>query len=324
MEKLVYYLKRSVMSPQKIIRLLIIFLLASVVITACKKDEPVEVPTDSSSVQQLSHDDSSVEYSVDEVIIDAGQVLAGKDGMKNLGLPCNASLDSVYVINDTVIYHITYNGLNCINTKYRTGVVILKIKQNAQWFLPGAFLLVEFHNYEVTSVFNGKTIKINGMSSLENVNGGVIELLGNGLNIVIHKNTAHVLVSFNSHPPRDWHLTKMLVYTGTPGNLVLAVNGFGVAQGYNNLLSWGKDRDGKNFFTQIAESVVFTENCNFLPHSGEQVYSIPADNLKATAIFGYNDNNEPVSGSECPTRYRLDWQQHGHSGTIYLPLIGNN
>ena len=323
MENFVYYLKRSSMNPQKSIRLLMIFLLAAVVMTACKKDEPAEVPTDSSSVQQLSQDDSSVEYSMDEVLVDAGQVLAGNGLMKNMGLPCNATLDSVYVLNDTVNYHITYNGLNCINTKFRTGVIIVKINQNTQWFLPGAFLVVEFYNYEVTNVLNGKTMKINGMSSLENISGGIIELLGTNLDMVIHKNTAHVIVSFNSHPPRDWHLTKLLVYTGTPGSLILVVNGFGVAQGYNNLLSWGKDRDGKNFFTQVEESVVFTENCNFLPHSGEQVYTIPADNLKATAIFGYNDNNEPVSGSECPTRYRLDWQQHGHSGTIYLPLTGN-
>ena len=324
MENLVYYLKRRSMIPKKSIKLLVTILLAAIVITACKKDEPVEVPTDSAPVQQLSQDDKSLEYNVDEALIDAGQVLSGNGMMEKMVMPCNTTLDSVYVLNDTINYHITYNGLNCLQTKFRTGVIIVKLKQNTHWFLPGAFLVVEFHNYKVTNALNGKTMRINGMSSLENVSGGILESLGTGLSMVIHKNTAHVIVSFNDHPPRDWHLTKVLVYTGTPGSLVLAINGFGVAPGYNKLLSWGKDRDGKNFFTQIEEAVVFTQNCNFLPHSGEQVYSIPADNLKATAIFGYNDNNEPVSGSECPTRYRLDWQQHGSSGTIFLPLAGNN
>ncbi|MEN8224102.1 MAG: hypothetical protein ABFS05_01980 [Bacteroidota bacterium] len=311
------------MNPQKTIQLFIIILLSAVALTACKKDEPVEVPTDSSPVQQLSQDDSSVEYNVDEVLIDAGKVLSGKDGLKNMGLPCNATLDTMFVINDTINYQVSYHGLNCMNTKYRTGIIIVKIKQNTQWFLPGSFLVVEFYDYTVTQVSNGKTMKINGMASLENISGGIIELLGTGISTVIHRNTAHMLIVFNNHPPRDWHLTKLLVFTGQPGSLVLAVNGFGAAQGYNKLLSWGKDRDGKNFFIQVEESVVFTEFCNFRPHSGQQVYSIPENNLKATAIFGFNDNNQAVSGSECPTRYRLDWQQHGHSGTIFLPLAGN-
>lgn len=161
---------------------------------------------------------------------------------------------------------------------------------------------------------------INGMSEIENVSGGIPALLGNGFNTVIHKNSAHVNIAFNGHPHRSWHLTKMLVYSGTPGNLMLAVNGFGVNQGHTNLISWGSDRDGKMFFTQIGESVVFKESCQWVPYSGEQIYLIPSDQLKATATFGYNSNNEPITGSECPTRFRLDWQQQGHSGTIFLPL----
>lgn len=311
------------MNPLRSINLLTFFMLSVILITACKKDEPVVAPTDSAPVQQLTQDDNAVEYHVNEVIIDAGEVLSGTSGMKSLGLPCNSSLDTVYVINDTIYYHIRYHGLNCNHTKYRTGVVIIKIMQNTQWALPGAFFHVEFQNYTVTTVFNSKTVKVNGSASLENISGGVIQLLGTGLNTVIHKNTAFVTLAFNGNPPREWNLTKLLVYTGKPGSLLLAVNGFGSAHGYSNLLSWGKDRDGRIFFSQVAESIVFTEACNFLPHAGEQVYSIPVDNLKANVIFGYDDNNEPVSGSECPTRYRLDWQQHGHSGTIYLPLAGN-
>ncbi len=321
MEKLVYYLKRVIMNPQKTIRLFLIFLLAAVVMTACKKDEPENIPPDSSPVQQLSQDDNSVEENVDEALIDAGQVLSGSDKSMNLGIPCGATLDSTVIVNDTIIYYLTYDGLNCPHTKYRKGKVIIKIKENTHWVFPGAFLTVIFHDYEVTNVFTNKKMVINGMSQLENISGGIVQLLGNGFSTVIYKNTAHVFISFNGHPPRDWHLTKMLVYSGSPGNLMLAVNGFGFSQGYNNLISWGVDRQGKKFFAQIGESVVFRETCQWLPYAGEQIYTIPAENLKATATFGYNNNNEPISGSECPTRYRLDWQQHGHSGTIFLPLI---
>ena len=323
MESLVYYLKQRSMNPRKSIKLFVIMLLSAAVMTACKKDEPVEVPTNSAPVQQLSQDDSSVEYNVDEVIYDAGDILSGNYGMKNLTLPCNSTLESVNVANDTVSYHISYHGQNCSQTKTRTGSVIIKIREDTQWSTPGSILLVELKDYKVTNILNGLTMTMTGSSSLENVSGGIIQQLGSGVNTVINKNVADVMVTFSGYPEREWHLTKMLVYTGTPGNLALAVNGFGVSHGYQSVLSWGKDREGKTFFSQVAQSVVYTEACNFLPRSGKQIYSYPGDNLTATVTYGFNYNNEPITGAECPTHYKLEWQQHGNSGTIFIPLTGN-
>lgn len=323
MEYLVYYIKQRSMDPRKFIKSLVIILLSAVVMTACQKDEPVVVPTDSTPVQQLSQDDSSVEYNVDEVIIDAGDILSGNYGMKNLNLPCNSTLESVTVTNDTVNYHINYNGQNCAQTSHRTGSVIIRIKEDTQWTAPGAFLLVEFIDYNVTNILNGITMTINGTSSLENVSGGTIQQLGSGVSSVINKNVADVMVTFSDLSAREWHLTKMLVYTGAPGSLILAVNGFGNSHGYNSVLSWGKDREDKVFFSQVAQTVIFTEACSFAPRSGRLIYSIPVDNLTATVTYGYNSSNNPISGAECPTHYKLEWNQHGDSGTIYLPLTGN-
>jgi hypothetical protein len=318
MESLVYYLKQAMMNLQKSFRLILILSFALAVITACKKDEPDPVTPDSSPVQQLSRDDTSVEENMDEALIDAGQVLAGSN-LKQ-GLPCGASLDSTALVNDTIIHYLTYDGLNCPETKYRKGKVMIKIRENTQWLFPNAFLSVHFIDYEVTNVFTSHRMVFNGISTLENISGGIPALLGNGFSTVIHRNTAHIQVAFNGHMPRDWHLTKMMVYSGHPGNLVLAVNGFGSVSGYSNLISWGTDREGKKFYTHIEEPVVFREVCQWLPYAGREVYTMPGINLKATASFGFNSNNEPVSGNECPTRYRLDWHQHGQSGTIFLPL----
>ena len=84
MKSFVYYLKQISMNPQKLIKSFIIVLLSMGVMIACKKDEPVEVITDSSTLQKLSQDDGSVGYSVDDVIIDAGQVVIVKDGLKDM------------------------------------------------------------------------------------------------------------------------------------------------------------------------------------------------------------------------------------------------
>jgi len=324
MEKLVYYLKQMLMIPQKNIRLFLIVLLAAALFAGCKKDEPEQPKPDSTPVQQLSKDDNSVEENMDEALVDAGQVVAGTGKSAAMDIPCGATLDSTYLVSDTIVYRLTYDGLNCAQNKYRTGTVLIKIKQNTSWFLPGAYITIELYDYEVTRLPGNQSMVINGRAQIENVNGGIVELLGNGFNAIIHKNSAHIHVVFNGHQPREWHLARMMVYSGSPGNLMLAVNGFGNAGSYSNLLSWGHDRSGKQFFTEIGESVVFRESCQWLPYAGEEIITIPEINLRATVTFGFNSNNQPVAGSECPTRYRLHWQQHGQSGTIFLPLISNN
>ena len=317
---LVYYLKQSVKNPMKTLRLSMILLLITLVVVSCKKDEQEVIQPDSTPVQQLSKDDQSVEQNVDEAMLDAGQVLSSKLKSTNMGLPCGATLDSVITVNDTIVYLLTYDGLNCQQTKYRQGKMRILIKESTQWWLAGSFVRVELIDFEVTNVFTNHKMTMNGMSSLENISGGIIELLGNGFNTIIHKNAAHIFISFNGHPPRDWHLTKMHVYSGTSGNFMLAVNGFGQVQGFSNLISWGTDREGHKFFNQVEESVVFKEACEWVPYSGIQTYKMPGLQLNAMVTYGYNSNNEPISGSECPTHARLDWHQQGQSGTIFIPL----
>lgn len=310
------------MNYSKSIKQIVILIMALVVVTACKKDEPEEVITDSAPVQQLSTDDKNVVDNIDEVIIDVGLILSSNLNLKISGTPCNASVDTVISANDTMYYHLRYNGLNCIQSKHREGLVIMKMKEGSQWQISGAIMKLEFHDYEITNVYSGKQITLNGNSTIENVSGGAIPLLGNTVTSLIYRNIAHLAVTFDNNTSSYWHLNKSIVFSGTPENLVMAVNGFGSVNGYDKLLSWGKDRDGDDFYTQVNEWVTFREKCNWVPFTGEQVYNIPEEGLKATVTFGFNNQNNPITGSDCPTRYRLRWQQHGQSGTIFLPVAG--
>ena len=238
-----------------------------------------------------------------------------------MDVPCGATLDSVVELNNKIIYYLTYDGLNCQETSYRTGIIWISIKKNDSWLNKNTKVDVYFFDYEVTNVFNNSKTVTNGSADYTNVSGGIIALLGNGINTVIHRINANLEISFNEDPARrDWKLHKMLVYSGTPGNLQLAVNGFGSQQGQNNLMSWGTDHEGRNFRVQCDESVVYRQACLWFPCSGILQYSYPQEDLHATVTFGYNENNEPISGSECPTHYKLDWSQQGQSGTIFLPL----
>lgn len=319
MKKLVYYLKRVKMKLMKFHRPLLIFFLTIAVSTACKKDVPEEIHPDSSPVQQLTRDDSSVEETLDAVFADVASVLTTTT--HKMDIPCGATLDSVVELNNKMLYYLTYDGLNCNETRYRTGNILITIKKNDSWLDKNTKVDVYFFDYEVTNVFNNNKTVTNGSADYTNVSGGIIAMLGVGINTVIHRINANLEISFNDDPERrDWKLHKMMVYSGTPGNLQVAVNGFGNQQGQNNLLAWGTDSEGRNFRVQCDESVVYRQACQWLPCSGILQYTFHQEALQATVTFGYNANNEPISGSECPTHFKLDWSQQGQYGTIFLPL----
>jgi len=319
MKKLVYYLKQVKMKLLNLSRIFMIISLALAVTTACKKDVPEEIEPDSSPVQQLSRDDNSVETNMDAAFVDVTQVLT--TNKYKMDVPCGATLDAVIEENNKITYYLTYDGLNCQGTRYRTGNIQIKIKKNDSWLEKNTKVDVYFIDYEVSNVFNGSTTVTNGSADFTNTSGGIPALLGNGVNTVIYRINAKIDITFDGDPTaRDWNLHKMMVYTGSPGDLQVAVNGFGNQQGQNNLMAWGTDRDGRKFRVQVDESIVFRQTCQWLPCSGIQKFTYPQENLNATVTFGYNDNNEPISGSECPTRYKLDWSQQGYSGTIFLPL----
>jgi len=286
----------------------------------CQKEKNKDSNADSSSLQQLSKDEENIQYASDEAMNDANQVLSGNFLKTTQFWPCNATIDSTGVVNDTITFYITYNGPNCNGRLYRTGQVEIKKKVGTRWIQPGATVIVKFINLTITKVATGKSLILNGTRTFQNVSGGHLMMLGNGLDALVHRIWGSVQATFDDNTTRIWNIARQRTFTGSMGALVMTIDGFGTDGGYPNLVCWGTNRHGENFYTQITLSVVHKESCGFDPCSGIKIFQIPSDNKSATITFGYNDQNEPISGNECPTRYRVDWVRNSHSGTLYLPL----
>jgi hypothetical protein len=152
------------------------------------------------------------------------------------------------------------------------------------------------------------------------VTGGIIWQLGNGVSAVVHRLSGSIQATFNNQTSRTWTIARQITYTGSPGQFVMTINGFGVANGWSDLLVWGTNRNNEYFYTRITEAVVHRQVCDWDPVSGVKVFSIPSAQKKATITYGYNNQNQPIAPGECPTRYRVDWEKGNHSGTIFLPL----
>jgi hypothetical protein len=291
-------------------------------LSSCKKDNLDKGKADPTSMEQLSADENNVENIMNDATSDITSVMSnnGSNLKSTEWIPCNATVDSVAAVNDTVIIHITYNGLNCNGTRSRTGVIEIRKQVGTHWGQAGATVIYKYINFTVTRVSNNKTVILNGTKTFVNVNGGHRWQVGSIINSYVERISGSMQASFDNGTSRSWNVARQLTYTGTPGHFIQTTDGFGSTNNYQNLVVWGINRQGEDFFTQIEQSVVCKQTCLWDPCSGIKIHQIPGDNKSATITFGYDSNNQPVTGDECPTRYRVDWQKNNNSGTSYLPL----
>ncbi len=285
---------------------------------SCKKDSD----PDTNSMQQLAADENKVAAADDEIMKDVNNVLSGS-GQKSLNtFPCNITVDSSTIVGDTIIYNITFNGLNCSGRWNRVGQALVRKNINTHWADAGAKVIVQYLNVQFTRVSDNLTLTLNDSKTFTNVSGGKLSDLGSTATSVVHRVSGLLVATFDDNTTRTWNLTRQRTFTGVLGNLWVSVDGFGSADGYDNLVVWGINRHGEQFYTQITQSVIHKESCDFDPCAGVKVHQIPSDDKKATFTGGYDDNDQSVdvNGTVCPTKYRIDWEKNGHSGTIYMFL----
>ena len=290
--------------------------------TSCAKDDLSMGTADPATLEQLSADENNVENVMKDVESDITSFISNNNtGFKSSAwAPCNATIDSLAKANDSITYYITYDGLTCDGKRNRTGKIEIKKKVGTHWEIAGATLIYKYIDFTVTRVATGKSVKLNGTKTFVNVNGGHRWQVGTTLSLYVERISGKMQASFDNGSSRTWNVARQHTYTGTPGQHVLTIDGFGVSGNYQNLVVWGTERQGEEFFTQITQSVVCRQACGMDPVSGTKIHQIPSDSKSATIAFGYNTNNEPITGDECPTRYRVDWQRNNKSGTSYLPL----
>src|SRR5579863_9967857 len=176
----------------------IIFIAASTLIFACKKDNSGSSQTSSttSANMQSQADDQAMVSNEDENLSnDANASLStqtsisgnsyaalenntttelgtGGTGSANIVLPCDATI-TYDTTSDTRTITITYNGTNCWGNRIRSGTITISIPKGVHWTDPGATVTLKIDNLKITRKRDGKSITINGTKSFTNVSGGL-------------------------------------------------------------------------------------------------------------------------------------------------------
>ena len=317
------------MKTNNLIRLsAILVILLGLIFTGCTKKTTTDTTSsNTSSLQQLTIDENNMENNSDEAMNDANAVLSPGGLLKSSELlPCNATIDSTPVHNDTITIYIRYHGYTCNNNKYITGNIEIIKNINTNWHDPGATVFVKFIDFKVTRVATQKSMTFNGTKTFVNVSGGFIWQLGYQIQALVQRVTGAIQVTFDDNSIKTWNINKQRTLTrviiGTNAHLLLTIDGLGSADGYDKLVNWGVNRNGENFYIQITQSVIMKEACDWDPSCGIEFFQIPAKHKSETVTFGYDSSNNllPCDGDICPTWYRVDWTINNQSGTFFLPL----
>jgi hypothetical protein len=320
-----------IMKSTKMLKLIaIIFAVAGIIFTGCKKNRTNDVANpDTTSLQQLSKDDAQVQASDDEITNDANAVLSSSKlsnskGMDTTISSCTIKVDTVGG-GDTLQITLFYNGFNTGHNFTRTGTVVLTKPLNLHWKDAGCTVTYKYLSLAVTKVSTGKTFIFIGTRTWTNVSGGLIMNLNGSSATVIHTINGSLTITFDDGSQRLWTISRQRVWGGTfPIALTVTVSGFGSNSGYGNLVEYGTNRKGEAFFTQINTPIQYTYNTcisyQWVPIWGQIVYQIPSVPKNATLTFGYNSSDALIVQGTCADDYRLDWDIKGTTGTIYLSL----
>ena len=298
---------------------------AGLFLSSCKKektdttDTTTEFKVQSDDQARFSSETDAVSDDANAALENLGGTYAGERPLTPpLPFACDATV-TVDTTSNPRIITITYNGLNCIGTRIRTGVVVISFSPNFRWAAAGSHYTVATQNLKITRVLDNKSITINGEKTITNVSGGKLRNLATRTTPIIHDVTSSgITVTFDDGTQRNWQIAKRRTFTYDNG-IVIAVSGMHSEGGINGIAEWGTNRAGHAFTSAILESLTVKQSCNFRLVSGKIQHTGPA--VTTTTTFGLDVAGNPVTSCPIgPFYYKVVWVGlNGNTNTFIGP-----
>ena len=287
---------------KKIFQISLIAIVAvSLTFVSCKKS--TSTPTESTAdQQQMAADENSHSIEMQNSLNEAN------DAMATAGFGKTGSIYGATVTIDSATKKITiiYNGNNKDNSRFRTGQIVIQLTTGSRWKDLGATISVSYTAFKIKNIASGKSITFDGTVNATNQTGGRVFIDANVVHLVT---SSSFTLTFDDGTQRIWNISRKRTFSNNVGVLSVTEEGTGSADGNSNLISWGENRKGDKFYTQITTPIVYnTINSVKCPNNiiqGEKIHILQGSKL--TVTFGLDANGNPVSGNNCPTSYLVKW-----------------
>lgn len=264
----------------------------TIFLTNCKPNKvPDPIPVveisaaDEASIALQSSDNSDIESNINEAMTDINSYGNGSSIREEENTCSGVSYSNVTINGSGGIRKkltISFNSSTCRGF-IRTGSAIVTLTGGNKFNDVGATWTVNLENYTVTK--NGKTAVMNGIWNIVNVNGGYV----GGASEVTHSMTGNVNVVFENGTNREWAMSENRVWAAN--GATLRIYGTANYNGFTDVIRYGKNRNGNNFYTRINFSsavVIAKKNCSDIETikyvSGTRIHVIEKDDVPIKRI----------------------------------------
>ncbi|NJN27486.1 MAG: hypothetical protein HC819_16690 [Cyclobacteriaceae bacterium] len=166
---------------------------------------------------------------------------------------------------DNTHIKVSFDGSNCIDVYKRYGSIDMYLVNGKDWKDKDAVISVVYSNF--LSERNNKredrklpsAILINGTELITNLSGGDMDEFDNGTIDFLQRRYVgkNLTVEYNnSGYPRSINTIIMREFINTGDEIQMITNGDGKVDNYENVVEWGLDSEGKEFWNVIEEPIV--------------------------------------------------------------------
>jgi hypothetical protein len=307
---------------KKLIIYLGVLLLASSIVTSCKKREK-EIALDEET-KQFNEDANEIKSESDNVDNDINSSInntsiGGRTSASYSSELCGVTIDSSQIANKILFYNFDGSTPCFSPSRTRGGQIKVELINGNSWKNVGAVLKLTYINFKIIKLSNNKSIQFNGVKTLKNVNGiNWFTFLTSVSNFKFQERALNVNVTFengdqatwNSARTTTWDYIAANVTPGIPyGYVKFTSNGDTIRNNISNTDSWGTNRNGQIFQTYYQSPWVSNSYCGFWrPISGNLSHQVGIYNLGLQ--LGVNQNGDP-STLTCAYGYKVSWTPLG-------------
>lgn len=284
-----------------------------------------------SNIEQHNKDANNYKSELDQTDTDINNSLSdipafGKkeSGAEFFSSPlCGCTIDSSEIANK--ILYFNFDGVTpCFSpSRTRSGRIKVELTSGNYWKDPGSVITETFIDFKITRLSDNKSIKFNGVKTLENINGhNWITFLLSQSSYKYRERAFNVDVTFDNNQQAVWNSARTIEWSwlqasgNIPARLAFEADGDTSLNGYTTVDSWGTNRFGSTFTTYYNTSINSNTYCGLWRFtSGELVHHV--DNNDFTLTLGVDQNGNP-SSLNCAYGFKVEWTNGNNSYDVVL------
>ena len=299
-----------------------VLLLASSIVTSCKKREK-EIAMDEET-KQFNEDANDIKSESDNVDNDINSSinntsLGGRTSASYSSELCGVTIDSSQIANKILFYNFDGSTPCFSPSRTRGGQIKVELINGNSWKDVGAVLKLTYINFKIIKLSNNKSIQFNGVKTLKNVNGiNWFTFLTSVSNFKFQERALNVNVTFENGDQATWNSARITTWDYIAANVTPGIpygyvkftsNGDTTLSNMPNTDSWGVNRNAQAFNTYYQSPWISNSYCGFWrPTSGTLSHQVGNNNLSLQLGVDQSGNSSTLS---CAYGFKVSWTPSG-------------